>query len=115
MNSAPNAAVYRCHALFESPYLDEELGALDVDDKRHRVVNGHAPGPVAFGDEGRKPPAATVPHGEIDDQVEVVVRQVVHDAALLLFGGTFAVLLLFKRPIDRSHLEGGEESSFLCV
>ena len=84
--------------------LNEELGALDVDDERDRVVDGHASGPVAFGDEGGEPAAAAVPHGEVDDQVEVVLLQVVHDAALLLFGGTVAVLLL-ERPIHCCHLK----------
>lgn len=84
--------------------LDEELGALDVDDERDRVVDGHASRPVAFGDKGGEPATATVPHGEVDDQIEVVFLQVVHDAALLLFRGTPAVILL-ERPIHRRHLK----------
>lgn len=87
--------------------LDEQLGALDVDDERDGVVDGHASRPVAFGDEGGEPAAATVPHGEVDDQIEVVFLQVVHDAALLLFSGTPAVFLL-KRPIHRCHLKQEE-------
>lgn len=88
--------------------LDEELGALDVDDERDRVVDGHASRPVALGDEGGEPAAAAVPHGEVDDQIEVVLLQVVHDAALLLFGGTIAVLLL-ERPIHCCHLTTGKQ------
>ncbi len=84
--------------------LDEELGALDVDDERDRVVDGHASRPVAFGDEGGEPAASAVPHGEVDDQIEVVFLQVVHDAALLLFSGTLTLVLL-KRPIHRCHLK----------
>lgn len=89
--------------------LDKELGALDIDDERDRVVDGHASRPVAFGDEGGEPAAPTVPHGEVDDQIEVVFLQVVHDAALLLLSGTLAVVLL-KRPIHRCHLKQEKRS-----
>lgn len=84
-------------------HLDEELGALDVDDERDRVVDGHASRPVALGDKGGEPATAAVPHGQIDDQIEVVLLQVVHDAALLLFVGILVVVLL-KRPVHRFHL-----------
>lgn len=85
-------------------YLNKELGALDIDDERDRVVDSHTPGPVAFGDKGGEPSTSAVPHGEVNDKVEVVLLQVVHDAALLLFGGTFIAVVLLKRPIDCSHL-----------
>lgn len=84
--------------------LDKELGALDVDDERDGVVDGHASCPVALGDEGGEPATSTVPHGKVDDQIKVVFLQVVHDAALLLFGGTLAHLLL-KWPVHCFHLE----------
>lgn len=84
--------------------LHKEFGALDVDDEGDRVINGHASRSVAFGDEGGEPATSAVPHGEVDDQIEVVFLQVVHDAALLLFSGTHAVILL-KRPINSFHLK----------
>lgn len=85
-------------------YLNKELGALDIDDEGDGVVDSHTPGPVAFGDKGGEPSTSAVPHGEVNDKVEVVLLQVVHDAALLLFGGTFIAVVLLKRPIDCSHL-----------
>lgn len=84
--------------------LHKEFGALDVDDEGDRVIHGHAPRPVAFGDEGGEPATSAVPHGEVDDQIKMVFLQVVHDAALLLFSGTPAVILL-KRPIHSFHLK----------
>lgn len=84
--------------------LDKELGAFDIDDERDRVVDGHASRPVAFGDKGGEPATSTVPHGEVDDQIEVVFLQVVHDAALLLLSGTRTVILL-EWPIHCRHLK----------
>lgn len=85
--------------------LDKELGALDIDDERDRVVDGHASRPVAFGDKGGEPATSAVPHGEVDDKIKVVFLQVVHDAALLLFSGTLTVFLLLKRPVHCCHLK----------
>lgn len=85
------------------PDLDKEFGALDIDDERDGVVDGHASRPVAFGNKGGEPATPAVPHGEVDDQIEVVFLQVVHDAALFVFGGTLAVVL--KRPIHCCNLK----------
>lgn len=87
--------------------LHEQLGALDVDDERHRVIDGHASRAVALGDEGRESAAAAVPHGEVDHQVEVVLLQVVHDATLLLLVGAAAVVLL-EWPVHCCHLAAQE-------
>lgn len=98
---APGQQLHYCYKI----YLNKELGAFDIDDEWDRVVDGHTSRPVAFGNEGREPATAAVPHGEVDDQVKMVFFQVVHDAALLLFSGTIAVVILLKWPIDRCHLE----------
>ena len=84
--------------------LNKELGAFDVNDERDGVVHRHAPRPVAFGDKRGEPSTSAVPHGQVDDQIKVVLLQVVHDAALLLLRRTPVVVLL-KRPIDRLHLK----------
>lgn len=84
--------------------LNKELGAFNINDERDWVVHRHAPRPVTFGDERGEPSTSTVPHGQVDDQIKVILFQIVHDAALLLFGRTPVVILL-KRPIDCCHLK----------
>ena len=60
---------------------NEQLCALDICDEWHTVVDGHPPGPVAVGGHERAhPPGARGPHGQVDDQVEVLAAQVVRHA-----------------------------------
>ena len=90
-------------ALTTRGHLNKELGALDVYDEGDGVVDSHAAGPVTLGDEGGEASAPAVSHGEVDDQVEVVLLQVVHNAPLLLFVGDLTDLLL-KGPVHGLHL-----------
>ena len=86
-----------------SLYLDDEFGALDVGDERHRVIDGHAAGAVALRDEGRGGPGPSVPHRQVDDEVQTVLHQVVGDRALV--HASLAVSGVFIRPVNSLHLQ----------
>ena len=85
-----------------SLYLDDEFGALDVGDERHRVVYGHAAGAVSLSDEGRGGPGPSVPHRQVDDEVQTVLHQIVRDRALV--HAPLAVSSIFIRPVNSLHL-----------
>ena len=54
--------------------LHHHLGTLDISDEGHRVVDGHTPGAVTLSHEGGRCPGTTIPHGQVDDQVKLVLR-----------------------------------------
>ena len=58
---------------------DDHLGALDISDEGHAEINGHSSSTVPVGrqTERRHSPGAPNPHGQVDDQVEHLVAQVV--------------------------------------
>lgn len=89
--------------LFADSHLNKELGALDIDDQRYRIVHSHATGTVSFSDKGGQTPTARIPHGQVNHHVKVVLLQVVHDVSLLVLVG--AVTFLFERPVYSHYLK----------
>lgn len=54
-------------------HLNKELSAFDVSNEWYGVVNGHSTSAVTFGHKGGQASSTRVPHGQIDDQVKMVL------------------------------------------
>lgn len=81
-------------------YQNQHLGALHVGDKWHRVVYRQAPRAVPVRHEGRHPTGAAIAHGQVDDQVKLLLCQEVRQVVQLPAGGVD----VFERPLHGLHL-----------
>lgn len=52
-------------------YVDQELRAFHISYERHGVINGESPRAIAMSHEVRDSPCASIPHRQVDHQVEV--------------------------------------------
>ena len=86
------------------PYLDEELGTLDVGDERHGVVDGQPPGTVAVGHERGHSAGTGIAHGQVDHQLELLLGQEVGQVHQLAASALIIGDKVLERPLDGLHL-----------
>lgn len=83
-------------------YLYQQFGTFHVSNQRNRIINGQPSGSISMSHERGDSPSSPVPHGDVNNQLELFVGEKLGQMFQFAFAGH--IVDIFKGPLDWSHL-----------